>query len=390
MGIRLYIGILFLFTNILYNKPPALENIHGASCYINATLQCLNNLTDFSQHLYPYANTNRLPPMAQHVIDVLQQMKTESTITHDTLYNTWRAIQRRMNPSGTGNNHEDACHFLNTFIDTLTTDVQQRYYDLFGCTEARSRMLHHALLSSSKAQETELPLCVLPAESHVNLSHLIQQRYKQQALTYNLSRDQLDKHQMNTLYHENLHSLLNSTVTLTETPALEQTGKYLTITVTTLNHTNPTIDIPETLTITKNDAHKGIPVLSDDAQCKKKHYRLNSIIVHSGNTRCGHYWAYVNNNGTWWYCNDSTVYKQRPPMRWKGKTGFPYILFYEESDEATNSPSPPVYTYLPNTVTYSLDVLWPYMPSVQQLCAYSFIACIIAFRVHLQSHYPEE
>ncbi len=102
--------------NITSSPPPGLENL-GESCYMNATLQCLNNMKEFRNFIV--SNEFKPNTMVRSVADVLDKMQNDGLLKKtDGLNNAWSLVQDKV---GTG--QKDASEFFVTLVDTMESQL---------------------------------------------------------------------------------------------------------------------------------------------------------------------------------------------------------------------------------------------------------------------------
>lgn len=305
------IVILCTFTATLYTIPPQLKNC-GASCYMNATIQCLYNIQPLTDYLLTSVNKNWYPQ--NNLIPLYIDLIRAITISPQKIVQPLQAFaaQTRQRMSQVtqrkGAQQEDASEFLGLMINDLSDTTQHNdFFELlFNTRYMQSQVYEQPVAYKTESVEREpLPYLPLIAKNNKDLTQCLRQFF-------------IDTIEGGKIYNEIIYAPDVLILSLKRFEFAKTASKIANA-----------ITIPRTIN------------LYDFVYEKENHnrddytYELIGAIIHGGGISGGHYTAYIQewNTGEWYLCDDSTIKKTTiNDALNKIKTG--YIYFYRKGNTA--------------------------------------------------------
>lgn len=340
---------LIVLTAILYTTPsysywpPSLENCIN-TCFLNASIQALLNLEHLTATLAsstnPFDKTNKEEEALYHYTELAKEFyenKSESKAypftcnTNKPLYNLVQSAYGLLQAAACS--QQDASEFIGIFLDKITeipamksireafeTKAEQTLFcPIQGTLPAINSITKPSFFSLSlptinekKEQLTSLKACLQAYFSPTPTQWKDEGNNDRQGCTKKFE-------------------LLNSPNFLVIN-LMRYVGSHPNIT-----KTHHKISIPERLNTTEYFAS------SVKTKKEENEYVLKAAVIHGGSMTSGHYWAYVENNGQWYKCDDKTITKvnfNNPSVQGDiqgGGNASGYVFIYEKTRMAPPS-----------------------------------------------------
>jgi uncharacterized UBP type Zn finger protein len=344
------VGVMIWSFNWTYTVPPGLGNC-GNTCFLNAALQCLYNLTLITDDLiktpniYPdgsfghyYTEVAKIYKQADLAMRVGNVNNIIQCAQGSPLFNLSREAAKLLVPllgeDALNNGQQDATEAIIPMVDHLRSSLpnpkQLSPFSFYiGSIYRLTRECPEALGAPEQKREYEL-YKILPmvhpitAKVATSFEECLQNAYAPQPSEF--------------MYEEKL-------LGCTDLTRIEESYGYLMFSINrfklSMNQVikngvkskvafaqkiNTPLQVSEEISI--HDYVHNPTMNIDDYK-----YDLQGVIVHRGSITGGHYVAYVKkNNGTWFYCDDSSVRSVNyNDNQFMSDRGLGYVFFYKKS-----------------------------------------------------------
>lgn len=330
--------LVFIFYGDLFSKPIGLRNLVN-SCYMNSVLQVLAHTDDFKEYFLNNDFNEGSKPLSLALRKFLEEYfknKDNNYFAQKELYN---AIKSNSKMGFADGNQHDSADFLNSFLDSLETENNNKWNNIF------------------KGKETILDTCK-------NCKAASQKEDEFKFLSLGIKDDDLEKiesHEMEedccnccdcccVYYKTALEKLLDNYIKEVEIKVncerCDNTNKIRTTKISFL---------PKYLILQLNifyEYHSVFIKIPKELNLKKYcieqnnvnfDYTLYGIVRHYGNMYGGHYTAAIKEENDWYICDDEIVEKVIKPFLDDGicsrRLSPPgtYLLFYKGKKGNKNS-----------------------------------------------------
>lgn len=336
---KLWYGLIFICFTIS-SIPPSLENC-GNTCFLNATIQALYAIKPLNGILLGFENKYNTGSAPYFYRNLINQFEGDRKKNFSVRYMCdERFFLKKLDQAAyqimqfSCGSQQDATEFFGAFLNELRTSpnfaLNSQINGLFESNEistVRCPGPQSLEQPGPKVPQTYLnvPTETEKKKSLPSLELCLQEYFKVEQLNdpNNPYKDQ--KHNKSRL--DCIKQLQMDT-----SPEVLVIGlkRYRYVSLTQIIKLGHAIDIPLQLNITQ--------FVKGAKNENQHHYELIAVIVQSGGVTGGHYWAYVNDAGTWYRCNDANVTKTSPSNQLfkkevNGSPGGPtgYLLVYQKT-----------------------------------------------------------
>jgi ubiquitin C-terminal hydrolase len=305
------VALLLVLGSVDAMEPKGLENI-GNSCFMNAAFQCLYNLPDLTAWLLSQPDDFYKPgTLASFFVDFV---KTLGTTTHKTInplplcMKGWEAL--RLEPESA----QDAAELVDVILSHLTdddiSDEKWESLPIYPGTRVPKTFLSELVTSVVDSR-------ILPQErEEVCPPTTITEAYRVFRLpiqpTFTTLKDCFDDYfQPTALVGEGQYKCPAGPVDALKLVKLRDVAEYLMLGI----NRGVQQKGEQGVTLVKSLQPVSFPLadfnlapyFGDNLVPKQTKYELVSFIVHIGSAAGGHYNAYVQKDGQWYFCDDEFV-----------------------------------------------------------------------------------
>ena len=326
--------LVFIFYGDLFSKPIGLKNL-GNSCYMNSVLQVLAHTDDFKEYFLNNDFNEGSKPLSLALRNFLKEYFENKDNNYFALEELYNVIKLNNKMGFADGNQHDSADFLNSFLDSLETENNNKWNNIF------------------KGKETILDTC-----EQCNDKSQKENEFK--FLSLGIKDDDLEKiesHEMEedccnccdcccVYYKTTLEKLLDNYIKGEEIEVNCERGDN-----TNKIRTTKISFLPKYLILQLNifyAYHSVFIKIPKELNLKKYcteqnnvnfDYTLYGIVRHYGNMYGGHYTAAIKEENDWYICDDEIVEKVIKPFLDDGicsrRLSPPgtYLLFYKGKKE---------------------------------------------------------